>query len=103
MSLPCKGKNLPSVKRGDGGTDAGTYDDITKLGNRIRRSPYPETKPQKWEKLSTSGHIEKGETLAVAIADKLRTENESKPSKAQGCAERTLSSLGTCTPTLLVQ
>jgi hypothetical protein len=37
------------------------------------------------------------------IADKLRTENESKPSKVQGCAERMLSLLGTCTPTSLVQ
>jgi hypothetical protein len=45
MSLPCKAKNLPSVKRGDGGTDAGTYDDIMKLRNGIRRSPYLETKP----------------------------------------------------------
>jgi hypothetical protein len=35
MSLPCKGKNLPSVKHDDGGTDAGTCSDITKLGNGI--------------------------------------------------------------------
>jgi hypothetical protein len=54
-------------------------------------------------KLPTSEYTEKGETLAVAIADKPRTENESKPSKVQGCTERTLSSLGTCTLTLLVQ
>jgi hypothetical protein len=103
MSLPCKGKNLPSVKHDDGGTDDGTYGDITKLGNGIRRSRYPKTKPQKWEKLLTSECTEKGETLAAAIADKLRTESESKPSKVLGYGERTLSSLGTCTPTLLVQ
>ena len=103
MCLPSKGKNLPSVKRVDGGTDVGTCGDITKLGNRILRSPYPETKPQKWEKLPTSEYTEKGETLATAIADKLRTENERKPSKVQGCIGRTLSSLGTCTLTLLVQ
>jgi hypothetical protein len=44
MSLPCKGKNLPNMKRDDGGTDAGTYGDIMKLGNRIQRSPYRATK-----------------------------------------------------------
>jgi hypothetical protein len=42
-----QGKNLPSVKHDDGRTDAGTCDDIMKLGNRIRRSPYPGRKPQK--------------------------------------------------------
>jgi hypothetical protein len=103
MSLPCKGKNLPSVKRDDRGTDVKTYGDIMKLGNKIRCSPYPETKPQKWEKLLTSECTEKGGTLAAAIANKLKTESKNKPSKMQGCAERTLFSLGTCTPTLLVQ
>jgi hypothetical protein len=103
MSLPCKGKNLPSVKRGDGGTDVRTYGDITKLGNGIRCSPCPVMKLQKWEKLPTNEYTEKGETLIAAIADKLRGENESKLSKVQGCAERTLSLLGTCTPTLLMQ
>jgi hypothetical protein len=91
------------MKRDDGGTDAGTYGDITKLRNGIRRSPYPTTKLQKWEKLPTSGYTAKGKTLAATIAGKLRTENESKPSKVQGCVERTLSSLGTYTPTLLMQ
>ena len=83
MSLPCKGKNLPSVKHDDGGTDTRTCGGITMLGNGIRRSPYPETKPQKWEKLHTSEYTEKGGTLAAVIADKLRTENGSKPSKVQ--------------------
>jgi hypothetical protein len=71
--------------QGDGGTDAGTYGDIMKLGNGIRRSPYLVTKLQKWEKLPTSEHTEKGRTLTVVIADKLRTENKSEPSKVQGC------------------
>jgi hypothetical protein len=48
-----------------------------------------------------SEYTEKGETLAAVIADKLRTENGSKPSKVQGYAKRTLSSLVTCTLTLL--
>jgi hypothetical protein len=74
-----------------------------RLGNRIRRSPYPRTKLQKWEKLPTSEYTEKDGTLAAVITDKLRTESGSKPSKVQGCAERTLSLLGTCTPTSLVQ
>jgi hypothetical protein len=77
MSLPCRGKSLPSVKRSNGGTDAGTYGDIMKLGNWIRRSPYPETKPQRWEKLPMSEFTRKGVTLTAAIADKLRTVNES--------------------------
>jgi hypothetical protein len=103
MSLPCKGKNLPSVKHDNEGTCVGTCGDIMKLGNGIRRSPYPKTKPQRWEKLPMSECNEKGVTLAAAIVDKLRTGSESKPNKALGYGERTLSSLGTCTPTLLVQ
>jgi hypothetical protein len=44
MSQPCRGKNLPSVKRGDEGTDAGMCGDITRLGNGTRRNLYPGTK-----------------------------------------------------------
>jgi hypothetical protein len=33
MSQPCQGKNLPSDKLGDEGTDAGIFDDITRLGS----------------------------------------------------------------------
>jgi hypothetical protein len=98
MSQLCKGRNLPSVRHGDGGTDTGTCGDITRLGNGIRHSPYPGMKPQKWEKLPTNEYTEKGRTLAAVIADKLRIENGSKLSKLQGCAERTLSLLGTYTP-----
>jgi hypothetical protein len=45
----------------------------------------------------------KGVNLTAAIADKLRTKSESKPNKVLGYDERTLASLGTCTPILLVQ
>ena len=74
-----------------------------RLGNGIQRSPYPGTKPQKEEKLPTSEYTEKGGTLAAVIADKLRTKNGSKPSKVQGYVKRTLSLLGTYTPTSLAQ
>jgi hypothetical protein len=37
----CKGKNLPSVKHDDEGTDAGMFSDITRLGSGIQRSLYP--------------------------------------------------------------
>jgi hypothetical protein len=103
MSRPYKGKNLPSVKRSDEGTDTGMCGDITRLGNGTRHSPYPGTKFQKWEKLPTSEYTEKDRIIAAMIADKLRTESESKPSKAQGCTERTLSLLETCTSTSLAQ
>jgi hypothetical protein len=73
MSLPCKGRNLPSVKHGDGGTDTRTCSDIMKSGNGVWRSPYPETKPQRWEKLLTNEYTEKGVALAAVIADKLKT------------------------------
>jgi hypothetical protein len=61
------------MRRDDEGTNAGTYGDIMKPGNEIRCSPYPKTKPQRWEKLPMSECIEKGITLAAAIGDKLRT------------------------------
>jgi hypothetical protein len=46
-SRPCKGKNLPSVKRGDKGIDTGMFGNITRLGSRTQHSPYPGTKFQK--------------------------------------------------------
>jgi hypothetical protein len=91
------------VRHSDGGTNAGTCSDIMRLENGIQHSPYPGTKPQKREKLPTSECTKKGGTLAAVIVDKLRTENRSKLSKMQGCAERTLSLLGTCTLTSLAQ
>jgi hypothetical protein len=77
MSLPCKGKNLPSVMLGDGETNAGTCGDIMKLGNEIRRSPSPETNPRRWEKLPTNECTEKGVTLAAVIVDRLKIGSES--------------------------
>jgi hypothetical protein len=41
------GKNLPTEKLADGGTDAGIFGDITKPGNGIRRSLYPEMKSRR--------------------------------------------------------
>jgi hypothetical protein len=94
-SQPYKGKNLPSVKHGDEGIDAGMFGDITRQGSGTQHSPYPGMKFQKWEKLPTSEYTEKDGILAGVIADRLRTESGSKLSKAQGCAERTLSLLET--------
>jgi hypothetical protein len=94
-SQPYKGKNLPSVKHGDEGTDARMFGDITRLGSGTQRSPYLGMKFQKWEKLPMSKYTEKDGILADVIADRLRTESGRKPSKAQGCAERILSLLET--------
>jgi hypothetical protein len=82
MSRPCKGKNLPSVKHGDEGTNAGIFSDITRLVSGTQRSPYPGMKFQKWEKLPTSEYTEKDGILAGVIADRLRTKSGSKPSRA---------------------
>jgi hypothetical protein len=60
-----------------------------------QHSLYPEMKFQKWEKLLTSECTEKDGILAGVIADRLRTESGSKPSKAHGCAKRILSLLDT--------
>jgi hypothetical protein len=95
MSQPCRGKNLPSERLDDEGTDAGIFDDITKLGSGTQRSPYLEMMFRKWERPPTSAYTEKSGTLADVIADKLRTETENKPSRAQGYAERIPSSLET--------
>jgi hypothetical protein len=77
MSLPCKGRNLPSVMPGDRETDTGTFDDIMKPGNGIQHSPCPETKPQKWEKLPTNECTEKGVTPVAVIASKLKIGSKS--------------------------
>ena len=62
---------------GDGEIDTRTCGDIMKPRNGIQRSPCPETKPRKWEKLSTNKCIEKGVTPTVAIADKLKIGSKS--------------------------
>jgi hypothetical protein len=103
MSRPIKEKNLPSVRRDDEGINARMFGDIKRLGSGTRHNPYLRTKFWKWEKLPTSEYTEKYGILAAMIAGRLRTESGSKPSKAESCAERTLSSLETRTPTSLVQ
>jgi hypothetical protein len=77
MSLPCKGRNLPSVMPDDEETDAGTCGDIMKPGNRIRRNPCPGMKPRKWEKLPMNEYTEKDVTPAAVIADRLKIGSES--------------------------
>jgi hypothetical protein len=62
MSLPCRGRNLPSVMPDDGETDARMCDDITK--------------PRKWGKLLMNEYTEKNTTPTTAIADRLRSESE---------------------------
>jgi hypothetical protein len=95
MSRPCRGKSLPSEKLGAEGTDAGIFGDITRLGSETQHNPYLGMKFQKWEKHPMSEYTEKGGILAAVIADKLRTEIENKPSRAQGYAERIPSLLKT--------
>jgi hypothetical protein len=64
------------------------FSDITRLGSGTRRSLYPGTKFQKWEKLPTSEYTEKDGILAAVIAGRLRIESGSKPSKAHGSLVR---------------
>jgi hypothetical protein len=77
MSLPCKGRNLPSVMPSNEETDAETCGDIMKPGNGIRRSPCPGTKPRKWEKLPMNEYTEKDITPTAVIADSLRIGSKS--------------------------
>ena len=85
------GEDLPSEKLSDGGTDAGIFGDITRLGSETRRWPYPGMKSRKWEKLPTNECSEKGGILVDVTAGKLKTENENKlngvhPSQLAGMA-----------------
>jgi hypothetical protein len=95
MSQPCQGKNLPSEKLGDKGTDVGIFDDIMRLGSETQHSPYPRMKSRKWEKLLTNRSSEKGGILADVTVGKHKTEIKNKLSRVRGYAERTLSSLET--------
>jgi hypothetical protein len=85
---PCLGKNLLSEKLADRGTNAEIFGDITKQGNRTRRSLYPKMKFWRWEKLQTNESSERGGTLADVIVGRLK----SKLSRMRGNTERTLSS-----------
>jgi hypothetical protein len=46
-SQPCQRKNLPNEKLDDGGTDAGIFGDIMRLGSGTHRSLYPGMKSWK--------------------------------------------------------
>jgi hypothetical protein len=89
------------VMLGDGETDVGTCGNLMMPGNGILRSPYPETKLRRWEKLPMNECIEKGVTPITVIVDRLKIGSESLPNKTLGFGERTLSSLRTCTSILL--
>jgi hypothetical protein len=77
MSLPCKGRNLPSVMPGDEETGVEMCGDIMEPGNGIRRSPCPVAKPWKWGKPPTNEYNEKDVTPAAVIIDRLRIGSES--------------------------
>ena len=73
-------KNLFIESLAGGGTDAEILGDITRPENGIRRSPYRETRSQKWEKLQKNGSSEKEGTLDDVTVDKLKN----RPSRKQG-------------------
>jgi hypothetical protein len=81
-------KNLFSGNLAGGGTDAEIFGDIMKPENRIRRSPYHETRSQKWEILQKNGSSEKEGTLDDVTVDR----HKSRLSKKQGNVERIHSS-----------
>jgi hypothetical protein len=56
-------------------TGARTCGDITKLENRTQHNPSLGTKPQRWEKLLTKEHIEKGTTPATTTVVRLKNES----------------------------
>jgi hypothetical protein len=70
------------------GTDAKIFDDITRPENGIRRSPYRETRSQKWEKLQRNGSSEKEGTLDDVTVGRLKN----RLSRKQGNVERIHSS-----------
>jgi hypothetical protein len=66
-------------------------DNITKLENGIRRSPYHETRSRKWEKLQKNRSSEKEGTLDDVTVDRLKN----RPSRKRGNVERIHSSNAT--------
>ena len=78
------GKNLLSGNPVDEGTDAEIFSDITRPESGTRRSPYHETRSQRWEKLQKNGSSEKEGTLDDVTADRLK----SRLSRKQGNVER---------------
>jgi hypothetical protein len=81
-------KNLFTGSLADGGTDAEIFGDITKPENRIRHSPYRETRSQKWEKLRKNGSSEKEGTLDNVTVGRLKN----RPSRKQGSVRKIHSS-----------
>jgi hypothetical protein len=73
-------KNLFIGSLAGGGTDAEIFGDIMRLENGIRRSPYRETRSQKWEKLRKNGSSEKEGTLDDVIVGRLKN----RPSRKRG-------------------
>ena len=81
-------KNLFIGSLAGGGTDAEIFGDITRPENGIRRSPYRETRSQKWEKLQKNGSSEKEGTLDDMTVDRFKN----RLSKMQGNVGRIHSS-----------
>jgi hypothetical protein len=77
-------KNLFIRNLAGGGTDAGIFSDITRSENGIQRSPYHETRSQKWEKLRKNGSSEKEVTLDDVTVGRLKN----RLSRKQGNVER---------------
>jgi hypothetical protein len=85
----------------DGETGVEMYDDTTRLESEIRLSPSLGTELQKWLRPLTKERTENGATPTVVIIAKLRSTSGSKQNKTLGSGERTRSSPGTYTMTLL--
>jgi hypothetical protein len=77
-------KNLFIGNLAGGGTDAEIFGNITRLENGIQRSPYRETRSQKWEKLWKNGSSEKEGTLDDVTVGRLKN----RLSRKQGNIER---------------
>jgi hypothetical protein len=81
-------KNLFIGNLAGEGTDAEIFGDITRPENGIWRSPYRETRSQKWEKLRKNGSSEKEGTLDDVTVGRLKN----RLSRKQGNVERIHSS-----------
>jgi hypothetical protein len=71
-------KNLFIGSLAGGGTDAEIFGDITRPENGIRRSPYRETRSQKWGKLRKNGSSEKEGTLDDVTVGRLKNRTSRK-------------------------
>jgi hypothetical protein len=73
-------KNLSIRNLAGGGTDTEIFGDIMRSGNEIQRSPYRETRSQKWVKLQKNGSSEKEGTLDDVTVGRLKN----RPSRKRG-------------------